>query len=158
MSPPRKKRKTRPGKVDLSLSTTRVLLRFHKMRHGSRAGMLRAAVMVAALMVGAWGLCGSAGLAKDKKPVTKSVSGVVLNESDTGIAGATVELVDAQSGKILDIYSQEDGGYQFTDLSFSHDYTVKATSKGRSSEVRHVSSVDLRPRLVLNLTIPASKQ
>jgi len=68
-----------------------------------------------------------------------------------------VELVDAQTGKVLDIYSQEGGAYQFTDLSFDHDYTVKATFKGSSSEVRHVSSVDLRARLVLNLTIPEPK-
>ena len=143
--------------MDLSLSTTRVLLGFHNMRQGSRTGLRRFAAISAVLLVSTWGLWDSAGLAKDKRPATKTVSGVVLNESDNGIEGASVELVDAQSGKVLAIYSQEDGGYQFTGLSFSHDYTVKATFRGTSSEVRHVSSVDLRPRLVINLSIPAPK-
>jgi hypothetical protein len=93
------------------------------------------------------------GLAKEKKPQSKMVSGVVFDEAENVIQGATVELTDLQSHKVLDIYSQEGGHYQFTDLSFSHDYTVKATYHGLSSEVRHVSSMDLRSRPVLNLTL-----
>ena len=94
------------------------------------------------------------GLAKEKKPQSRTVTGVVVDEADNAIQGATVELKDLQTGKVLDIYSQEGGQYQFTDLRFDHDYTVKATYKGSSSEVRQVSSFDTRTRLVLNLTIP----
>jgi hypothetical protein len=119
--------------------------------------MRKAAAITALLVLTAVAWCASAGLAKEKKLQTKTVSGVVLNESENGIEGAMVELADAQTGKVIDIYSQEGGAYQFTDLSFDHDYTVKATFKGVSSEVRHVSSVDLRARLVLNLTIPEPK-
>ena len=117
-----------------------------------KTGALTMLVLAAALALG-----GPAALAKQKKPYTKTVSGVVMDEADNGITGAMIELADAQSGKVLDIYSQRGGAYQFTDLSFDHDYTLQATFKGSSSELRHVSSIDLRSRLVLNLTIPGPK-
>ena len=70
------------------------------------------------------------GLAKDKTPTTRTVSGVVMDEAENPIQGAMIELTDLQTKKVLDIYSQEGGQYQFTDLRFDHDYTVKATYKG----------------------------
>jgi hypothetical protein len=93
------------------------------------------------------------GLAKEKKPPSKTVSGVVMDEADNFIQGATVELTDLQTRKVLDIYSQEGGQYQFTDLRLDHDYTVQATYKNSSSQVRQVSSFDMRTRPVLNLTL-----
>jgi hypothetical protein len=147
----------RPGKLELNLSTTEVLLGSRQSREPLRPTTRKAAVITMLLLVGALVWCTSAVLAKEKKLQTKSVSGVVFNEAENTIEGAMVELADAQTGKVLDIYSQQGGTYQFTDLSFDHDYTVKATFKGISSEVRHVSSVDLRARLVLNLTIPETK-
>jgi hypothetical protein len=93
------------------------------------------------------------GLAKEKKPQSKTVSGVVMDEAENFIQGAMVELTDLQTQKVLDIYSQEGGQYQFTDLRLDHDYTVKATYKALSSEARQVSSFDTRTRPVLNLTL-----
>ena len=93
------------------------------------------------------------GLAK-KTPPSKTVSGAVFDEAGNIIVGATVELTDRQSGKVLDIYSQQGGQYQFTDLRFDHDYTLKAMYKSGSSELRQVSSLDTRTRPVMNLTIP----
>ena len=93
------------------------------------------------------------GLAKEKKPQSKTVSGTVFDEAENVIQGASVELKDLETGKVVDIYSQEGGQYQFTDLRFDHDYTVKATYKGSSSEERRVSMFDTRTRPVLNLTI-----
>ncbi len=93
------------------------------------------------------------GLAKEKKPQSKTVTGVVMDEADNFIQGATVELTDLQTQKVADIYSQEGGHYQFTDLRLYHDYTVKATYKALSSEARQVSSLDMRTRPVLNLTL-----
>jgi hypothetical protein len=96
--------------------------------------------------------------AKEKKPQTRTVTGVVADEADNPIQGAAVELTDLQTGKVLDIYSQDGGQYQFADLRFDHDYTVKATYKGSSSEVRRVSMLETRTPLVLNLTIPKPKK
>ncbi len=93
------------------------------------------------------------GLAKDKTPTTRTVSGVVMDEAENFIQGAMIELTDLQTKKVLDIYSQEGGRYLFTDLRFDHDYTVQATYKGLSSEVRQVSSIDTRWHMVLNLTL-----
>ena len=102
---------------------------------------------------GAWLWGTAAGLAKDKVPTSRTVSGVVIDEAENPIQGATVELTDLQTKKVLDIYSQEGGQYQFTDLRFDHDYTVKGTFKGISSDVRQVSSMDTRWHMVLNLTL-----
>ncbi len=96
----------------------------------------------------------AAGLAKQKGPQTKTVSGVVSDDGENFIKGAMVELKDLQTGKVWDSYSQEGGQYQFTDLRFDHDYTVQATFNDVSSEVRQVSSIYTRARLNLNLTIP----
>jgi hypothetical protein len=93
------------------------------------------------------------GLAKEKKPQSKTLTGVVMDEADNFIQGASVELTDLQTQKVADIYSQEGGHYQFTDLRLDHDYTVKATYKALSSEARQVSSLDMRTRPVLNLTL-----
>lgn len=76
-----------------------------------------------------------------------------MDESENAIKGATVELTDLQTKKVLDIYSQEGGEYQYSDLRFDHDYTVQATFNGLSSEVRQVSSIDTRWHMVLNLTL-----
>ncbi|HMD85458.1 MAG TPA: carboxypeptidase-like regulatory domain-containing protein [Terriglobia bacterium] len=99
-----------------------------------------------------WGA--SAGWAKDKVPTSRIVSGVVIDPAENPIQGAMIELTDLQTKKVLDIYSQGGGQYQFTNLRFDHDYTVKATYKNSSSEVRQVSSIDTRWHMVLNLTIP----
>jgi hypothetical protein len=122
-----------------------------KQLSGCRARRLTAFTL---LFLGGILLLGTvAGLAKEKKPLTRTVSGTVFDEKENTIQGATVELTDRQSGKVLDIYSQEGGHYQFAELSFSHDYTIKAMFKGMSSEVRQVSSIDIRTRPVMNLTL-----
>jgi hypothetical protein len=94
------------------------------------------------------------GLAKDKQPTTRTVSGTVYDDAQNPIEGATIELTDVQTGKVLDIYSRDAGQYLYTDLRFDHDYTIKAMYKGTSSEVRHISILETRWALVLNLTIP----
>jgi hypothetical protein len=131
-------------------------------RNSAKEGFRRLAPAVAAvtlMLLGAVLFLGTAtGHGKEKKPQTRTISGVVSDDAENPIAGAMVELTDLQTSKVLDIYSQEGGQYQFADLSFSHDYTVKATYKGSSSEVRQVSSIEMRTRLVLNLTIPKTNK
>lgn len=139
------------------LSTIGGLLGWRHRRDESRSTLRKAASIATVLFLGTLILWPPEGFAKEKKPPTKTVSGVVMDEAGNGIEGATVELTDLQTKKVLEIYSQEGGQYQYADLMPSHDYTVKATFKGSSSEVRQVSSVDTRSRLVLNLTIPAAK-
>ena len=96
-------------------------------------------------------------LAKEKKPVTKTVTGLVLDPNENGIVDAAVSITNLQSGKKFTTVSQEDGRYQFTDLSLHDDFEVQAAYKDMSSEVRKVSSLDTRLRPVLNLHIPPPK-
>ena len=121
-------------------------------RESSRPGRRLTALTLLLLSgIFLWGAV--TGLAKEKKPQTRTVRGVTMDEAGNLIQGAAIELNDLQTKQVLDIYSQEDGRYQFTDLRFDHDYTVQATSKGATSEVRQVSSLDTRTPLVLNLTL-----
>jgi hypothetical protein len=121
-------------------------------RTGRRAWRLAALACALAVAVLACGAATAA--AKEKKPPSKTVSGTVFDEAGNPIEGATVELSDLQTGKVLAMYSQPGGTYQFGDLSLDHDYKLKATYKGKSSEERHVSSIDDRTRPVINLTVP----
>ena len=94
---------------------------------------------------------------KKKLPTTKTVIGQVFDASDNGIAGAAVEMKDLTTGKTLAIYAGPHGHYTFTGLSLAQDYQFRAHYKGKSSEVRKVSSWDTRIHLVINLHIPAPK-
>jgi len=93
------------------------------------------------------------GLAKDKQPTTRTITGTVFDDAGNTIQGAAIEVTDIQTGKVLDIYSQEDGQYQYTGLRFDHDYTIKAMYKGAYSETRKISMLETRWTLTLNLTI-----
>ncbi len=96
-------------------------------------------------------------LAKQKKKISRTVTGVVLDGAENPIAGASVELTDTRTGKKLGIYSGEGGHYQFADLNPTHDYEVQARQKDLSSDVRKVSSLDDRDNIVVNLRIPPPK-
>jgi len=102
----------------------------------------------------AW-LLHASGLAakKQKGPTTKTVSGLVMDKADNGIGGAQVTLKDLQTGKTVAIYAEPNGQYQFANLDPHHDYEIQAKFKGGASEIRQVSSLDTRWKLVINLTI-----
>jgi hypothetical protein len=134
--------------------TTGVALRRRSAPQEPRGDAWKLVAITVLVVAGTLVLSVPAGVAKEKKPATKTVSGVVFDDAQNSIAGATVELTDVQTSKVLEIYSQEDGHYQFTDLLFSHDYKIKAMYKGSSSEVRQVSSMDMRSRPILDLVIP----
>jgi hypothetical protein len=153
-----KKRKKRLGKVEPQFLTTGAFLgrRRSTVRLGGQ--VRRTVAITIALLAWLLVLGAPAGLAKDKNHLAKAVTGQVFDEAENPVEGAAVELTDVQSGKTVAIYSQKDGEYHFSDLMPSHDYKVKATFKGASSEVRQISSLDMRTRPVLNLTIPGLKR
>ena len=96
-------------------------------------------------------------IAKQKRQVTKTVSGSVLDPNENGIVDAAVSITDMQSGKKFTTMSKEGGRFQFANLSPRHDYEVQAAYQDMSSEVRKVTSLDTRLRAVLNLRIPPPK-
>jgi hypothetical protein len=91
---------------------------------------------------------------KQKAPTTKTVTGQVQDQAGNGIGGAEVTLKNLRTGKVLAIYAEADGQYQFTDLDPHDDYEIQANSKGVASEARKVSTFDTRWKVVINLTIP----
>jgi hypothetical protein len=117
---------------------------------GFEVGVLAAVVL----------LCiGAATASARKKPTpTKTVTGQVFDAANKGIDGADVELTDLTTKKKLDMYTQQNGTYEFGGLSFDHSYHVQAHYKGQISETRTVSSWDTRPELVLNLYLRPPKK
>ena len=111
-------------------------------------------LVIALLVLGVVVFCPSPSLAKKKQPTSKTVSGQVLDPKDNGLDGATIALKDLQTGKTIEVFTENGGRYQFTDLRFDHDYELRASYKGVKSETRQVSSFDTRFRLVINFTFP----
>ncbi len=95
--------------------------------------------------------------AKKKLKPSRTVTGVVLDQSENPLSGAVVNMKDVQTGKELSLYTQSDGRYSFTDLNPDHDYQLQASYKGDKSEMRTASSFDTRNDIVLNLHIPPPK-
>jgi hypothetical protein len=112
-------------------------------------------VVVAAILLPA--LAAPYVVAKEKKPA-RVVAGVVSDEADNPIVGAAVVLTDLSTGKKSATFTQEGGAYLFTGLQPTRDYEVQANYKGLTSEVRRVSTIDPRNRIVLNLRIPPPKE
>lgn len=148
-----KKRKTGLGDMSICTLKSSSLPTGSSCSRESSGGDLRRTALALAILGTLLLLWAAPGLAKDKTPTTRTLSGVVMDEKENLIKGAAIELTDLQTKKVLEIYSQEGGQYQYTDLRFDHDYTVQATYNGMSSEARQVSSIDMRWHMVLNLTI-----
>jgi len=96
--------------------------------------------------------------AKQKKKISRTVTGVVLDDANNPIVGASVELTDVQTTKKVAIYSEEGGRYEFADLNPAHDYEIMALDKSISSDVHKVSMLDDRDKIVVILRIPPPKQ
>jgi hypothetical protein len=89
---------------------------------------------------------------------TRTVTGLVSDESDNPISGATVTLTDLNSGKKLSSYTGDDGRYLFSSLEWTREYEVQAIYKGIPSRVRKVTTIDPRNKITLNLQIPPPKE
>ena len=139
------KRKTTTARYDLPMGVE------------PHRAVLRVSAFMLVLLASALALGVNTSAAKEKQPPSKTVSGTVYDDAGDPIEGATVELADTQTGKVLVMYSQKTGTYQFAGLSLDHDYKVKATYKGATSPERRISLLDTRTRPVLNLTITKTK-
>lgn len=91
--------------------------------------------------------------AKQKPPVTKTISGAVLDASNNGISGASVMLTDSETHRTTAIYSGAKGFYSFSGLDPNHSYHVQAKYRGMVSDRRGVSAFDGRVHMVINLVL-----
>ncbi|MGH9359446.1 MAG: carboxypeptidase-like regulatory domain-containing protein [Terriglobia bacterium] len=102
-------------------------------------------------MLAAFGSCFAA-----KKPapvVTKTISGAVLDQSNNGVPGASVMLMDLETHKGDAMYTGANGVYAFSGLNPNDDYRLQAKYRGRVSNVREVSSLDSRTEIAINLVL-----
>jgi hypothetical protein len=95
--------------------------------------------------------------AKQKPPATRTISGLVLDSSGRGIAGASVMLTNLKTHRSNAIYSGANGNYNFSGLDPLVDFEIQAKYKGMASKVRRVSSFDPRLQIVVNLTVAPLK-
>jgi len=124
-------------------------VRTHRVSQGWLWGWVLCCVLAAAWISPAPGLA-----KKQKGPTTKTVTGQILDPSEKTLGGAEVTLKDLDTGKVVAVYAEQNGQYQFTDLDPHHDYELHANYKGTGSETRQVTSFDTRWKVVINLTIP----
>lgn len=126
---------------------------------GRSLGQPHARVLRALWVAGVAGIvlafgAGAPQLVAKKKPApVKTISGAVLDSSNAGVAGAAVMLTDVEAHRTDTVYSGADGKFSFDGLNPNDDYTVQAKYRGIGSDVRHVSSLDSRVKVVVNLVL-----
>ncbi len=125
---------------------------------GRGCGFGRGGAAIAFALALVFAVAAPLALAKDLKKPTRTVTGTVLDKDDNPIEGAAVTLTDNSNGKKNATYTQKDGRYQFSGLEPTRNYDVQASFHGESSQVRHVTPIDPRDRIVLHLRIPPPPQ
>jgi hypothetical protein len=90
---------------------------------------------------------------REKAPTTRTVTGLVTDETGQPLAGAMVTLTDGKTKEKTSFFTKKDGRYHFEELSFDIDYKVQARYKDRSSDERPLSQFDRTPKPVRILQI-----
>ncbi len=90
---------------------------------------------------------------KGRDPNIRNVSGVVSLPDGSPAAGAVVQLKNLKTLQIRSFITQEDGKYQFQNLSTSIDYELIATHRDMASPKRTLSIFDTRLDAVVNLKL-----
>jgi hypothetical protein len=94
---------------------------------------------------------------KKKGKPTKSVTGLVTNESEEGLEGAVVQLKNTRTLQVKTFIVDERGSYYFRGLDPSIDYEIKARYEESTSRTRTVSSFDSRDKVIYNFKIKVEK-
>jgi len=93
-----------------------------------------------------------------KGPTIRSVTGVVLDQSDSPIARAVVYLKNTKTLTVKTYISNDTGNYQFNGLVPNQDYELYAELSGNKSSTRTLSGFDSREKATLNLRIDQTKK
>ena len=113
--------------------------------------MKRICIVLAAALV----LTAALGFAQGKKKEdpTRSLQGVVTQDSGEAVVGAQVYLKNTKNLAVRSYITQDKGSYVFHGLSPDVDYEVNATFGGASSPTKKLSSFDSKKDAVINLTL-----
>ena len=87
----------------------------------------------------------------------RSVSGVVIDKSDSPIAASVVFLKNTRTNTVRSYISDNSGNYRFSGLDPNADYELHAEKDGAKSQTRTISSFDSRKEMVLNLKLDKKK-
>ena len=108
-------------------------------------------VILAAIAVTAATLVG--GMPARAQSAQRVVQGKVIDKSDAPIKGAVVYLKDDQSLAVKSAISGDDGSYRFGQLAQNTDYELWATSNGKKSSTKTISSFDNKNQFYIDLKI-----
>jgi hypothetical protein len=87
----------------------------------------------------------------------RSVSGVVLDKSESPIAASVVFLKNTRTNTVRSYISDNSGNYRFSGLDPNADYELHAEKDGAKSQTKTISSFDARKEMVLNLKLDKKK-
>jgi Na+-transporting NADH:ubiquinone oxidoreductase subunit NqrC len=87
----------------------------------------------------------------------RSVSGVVIDRSDSPIAASVVFLKNTRTNAVRSYISDNSGNYRFSGLDPNADYELHAEKDGAKSQTHTISSFDSRKEMVLNLKLDKKK-
>lgn len=107
---------------------------------------LLAAVAVTALSL-------AAAMPVSAQSAQRVVQGKVIDKADAPIKGAVVYLKDDQALTVKSAISGDDGSYRFGQLSQNTDYELWATSNGKKSGTKTISSFDNKNQFYIDLKI-----
>ena len=93
--------------------------------------------------------------AKDKEPLTRTLTGHVSSQAGTPLPDAVVYLTNSQTMAVKTFIVGPDGTYRFPALSPNVDYQVFAEYKSSKSDTKTLSSFDSRANAVINLKVDA---
>ncbi len=94
---------------------------------------------------------------KKKAAPSRSVKGLVTDQSENPLTAAVVQLKNTRSLQVKSFITPADGSYYFHGLDFSTDYEMVARYKEDSSRKRTVSSLDGRDEVIYNFKIKLEK-
>lgn len=81
------------------------------------------------------------------------VQGKVIDKADEPIKGAVVYLKDDQTLSVKSAISGDDGSYRFGQLAQNTDYELWATSEGKKSGTKTISSFENKNQFYIDLKI-----
>ena len=94
---------------------------------------------------------------KEKEPQTRTLTGQVVDQDNTPLAGAVVYLKNTKTLAIKSYISDAQGNYRFASLAPNVDYEVYAEFQEHRSPTRTLSGFDSRSEVVFNLKINLRK-
>lgn len=90
---------------------------------------------------------------KKGESTTRSVQGLVSDQSDAPVASAVVQLENTKTQQIRSYITKQDGMYYFYDLNTDTDYRLRADYQGASSPTKTLTSFDSKKQVVINLKL-----